>query len=152
MAEQDDPETVDAGASALKRTIRTARERQGITSDLQLASKAGVSYDTLMNWWSGRTTPRPAELKKVADVLDVRLVDLMDAYEGRDPEPPSLVDAIRELADEIRVLVYDLRLSRVQQEEGTAAILRALGVMAQSGRARPETPARSERAERVDKP
>jgi transcriptional regulator with XRE-family HTH domain len=67
-----------------------------------MAHRAQVSYDTLMNWYAGRTTPRPNELKKVADAIGVRLVDLMDAYEGREPEPPTLVDAIWALVDELR--------------------------------------------------
>jgi transcriptional regulator with XRE-family HTH domain len=92
-----------AGGPALKQAIHVARARAEITSDVQLALKAGVSYDTLMNWFSDRTTPRPAELKKVADALDVRLVELMDAWDGREPQPPELEDAIRELVAEIRL-------------------------------------------------
>ena len=114
---------MQSGGQALKRSIHMARERKGIPSDMQLARAAGISYDTLMNWYSGRTVPRPAELKKVADATGTTLVALMDAYEGRDPEPPTLVEAIREL-------VAEMRLSRAQQDEATVAMLHALGAMA----------------------
>lgn len=116
---------MDSGQQ-LKRTIHVMRERAGIPSDMQMAREAGVSYDTLMNWYSGRTVPRPAELKKVADAIGTSLVALMDAYEGRDPEPPTLVDAIREL-------IGEMRLSRAQQDEATLAILRALGAIVGGG-------------------
>ena len=88
--------------SGLKQAIHIARAKASITSDMQLALKAGVSYDTLMNWYSNRTTPRPAELKKVADAMGVRLVELMDAWDGRDPQPPELEEVLRELVTEIR--------------------------------------------------
>lgn len=104
-----------------------------MTSDTRLALAAGVSYDTLMNWFSGRTVPRPAELKRVGDAIDLRLVDLMDAYDGRDPSPPSLEASIAELVAELRVFVHEARLSRALQEESTAAILRALGAAGRPG-------------------
>lgn len=117
-----------AGGQALKTAVHVHREQAGITSDRQLSARAGVHYDTLMNWYAGRTLPRPAELKKVADVLGVRLVELMDVYEGRDPAPPELVEVIGELVVELRLMLSELRAGRVLQEESTAAILRALGV------------------------
>ena len=118
----------------LKRAIHVARTKVGITSDTQLALRAHVSYDTLMNWFSERTTPRPAEMKKIADVLGVRLVDLMDVWEGRDPEPPALEEVLHELVAEIRTSIYEERLSRIALEEATVAILRALGVSVQRAR------------------
>jgi len=99
------------GGAALKRAVHVARARAGITSDTQLAVQAGVHYDTLMNWYGDRTVPRPAELKKVADALGASYGDFMAVYEGRDPEPTPLVDAIAELINEIRaerVLLRDL--------------------------------------------
>jgi transcriptional regulator with XRE-family HTH domain len=108
----------------LKVAIHVARARAEppITSDMQLAVQAGIHYDTLMNWYSGRTLPRPGGLRQVADALGIRYSDLQDAYDGRDPEPPTLVEAIEALIDE-------LRLSRAQQDESTLAILRALGAL-----------------------
>jgi ribosome-binding protein aMBF1 (putative translation factor) len=93
---------MDKGGKALKRAIHVARARAGIASDMELSQRAGVHYDTLMNWYSGRTVPRPAEVRKVAEAVDIPLVVLMDAYEGRDPEPMVLQDAISELVGELR--------------------------------------------------
>ena len=86
----------------LKRTIRAARSRAGIKSDQELALEAGVHLQTLQNWMYGKTTPRPSELSKVAQALNVPMADLMAIYEGRDPEPAPLQDAIRELVEELR--------------------------------------------------
>lgn len=91
-----------SGGAALKQAIRTARARSAYNSDMALSVAAGVHYDTLMNWYADRTTPRPAEVRKVAAALQVPYADLMAAYEGRDPEPAPLQDAIRELVDELR--------------------------------------------------
>ncbi len=123
---------LEGGGAALKRAIHVGRARSGITSDTALAIRAGVHYDTLMNWYSGRTTPRPAELAKVARVLDVSLNDLLSAYEGRPLDPPPVQDAIRELVEE-------LRLSRAQQHESTMAILQAIAAVVPIARAREET-------------
>lgn len=100
----------------LKTAIHVAREKAGVPSDMQLSHRAGVSYDTLMNWYAGRTVPRPNELKKVADAAGTSLLSLMDAYEGRDPEPPTLVDAIQ-------ALVSELRASRMTQERLLEVVL-----------------------------
>ena len=134
----------------LKAAIHVARERAGITSDMQLARQASVSYDTLMNWYAERTTPRPAELKKVGDAIGVRLVELMDVWEGRDPQPPVLEERLSEVIDALHVLVRELRLSRHQQEESTEAILRALGAVARTGPGPRETPGGSGGGARAD--
>jgi transcriptional regulator with XRE-family HTH domain len=111
----------DAG-QRLKEAIHVARARARppVTSDRQLALRAGVHYDTLMNWYAGRTLPRGHGLRAVADVLGARYSDLQDAYDGRDPEPPTLVEAIQEL-------IAELREGRREQREATDAILRTLG-------------------------
>ena len=114
--------TSDTGGSALKKAIHLARARAGIVSDMELARRAQVSYDTFMNWYGDKTVPRPHEVKKVADVLGVRYSDLLAAYEGHDPEPPPLQDAIHELVEE-------MRLSRAQQHETAMAIMRTLAAL-----------------------
>ena len=97
---------------ALKRAIRSARSEAGIRSDQELALKAGVHIQTIQNWMYGKTTPRPSELEKVAQALDMSMADLMAIYEGRDPAPPALQDVMRELTDEIHQLVVEMREDR----------------------------------------
>lgn len=108
-----------SGGQALKRAIHVARAKADITSDIQLALQAQVSYDTLMNWYSDRTVPRGAELKKVAKALGMRYAELEAAYDGVDPEPPPLQDAIKELVVALRPLVE-------QATDGIEARLRAV--------------------------
>lgn len=93
------------GGQALKQAIHIARAKTDMTSDMELARRAHVSYDTLMNWYGNKTTPRPHEVKKVAEILDVSYGDLIAAWEGRETEPPALHEAIHELVEEIRALV-----------------------------------------------
>jgi len=111
------------GGPALKQAIRVARAKTPITSDMQLARAAGVHYDTLMNWYSDRTTPRPAEVRKVAAVLGVPYGDLLAAYDGRPLEPQPLQDAIRELVDE-------LRASRLANDQQIAQLVEAITELA----------------------
>lgn len=92
---------------------------------------AGVSYDTLMNWYADRTTPRPTEVRRVALALGARFADLMAAYDGTEPEPVPLQDAIREL-------VGELREQRAQQEVATLALLRAVNALMTRMGAEPE--------------
>lgn len=115
-----------SGGPALKQAIHVARARTGIVSDRQLAKAANVSYDTFMNWFGDKTVPRPHEVKKVADVLGVSYGDLIAAWEGRDPEPPELHEAIHEL-------VMEMRLGREQQHEELMTLLRALTAILSSG-------------------
>lgn len=110
------------GGQALKRAIHVARARAGIVSDMELSRRAGVSYDTFMNWYGDKTLPRGHEIKKVADTLGVPYGDLMAVWEGRDLEPPPLQDAIREL-------VIEMRLDRIALHESTDAILRGLAAL-----------------------
>lgn len=120
------------GGRSLKSVIHVQRARAGITSDVQLAGQAHVHYDTLMNWYSDRTVPRPAEVKKIASALRrgqlaqgipedkaVTFGDLMAAYEGLDVEPPSLTEAVLTLVDE-------LRRDRVERHEWERGLLEGL--------------------------
>lgn len=96
----------------LKRAIHVARARKGITSDAALSADSGIAYDTLYNWYSGRTTPRGHELRKLSLFLGVAFSELQAVYDGVDPEPPPLQDAVRDLVDTLRDLVLELRYTR----------------------------------------
>lgn len=99
----------------LKRAIHVARASKGMTSDMQLSVGSGVSYDTLYNWYSGRTTPRGAELRKMALFLGVPFSKLQAVYDGVEPEPLPLQDAVRDLVRSLDDLVAELRLTRAEQ-------------------------------------
>lgn len=96
----------------LKRAIHIARPAVGITSDVDLATRAGVHYDTLMNWYAGRTVPRPAAIRQIAEILDVSYGDLLAAYDGREPEAIPLERAVTDLIAEIRIALVDERHAR----------------------------------------
>lgn len=115
----------------LKRAIHVARAKAGITSDMQLSMRAGVSYDTFMNWYGGKTRPRGAELQRVATTLGVPYASLEAAYEGRDPEPQPLQDAVRDLTGAVRQLVAEIRDDRERGKDAAEAILRAAEALGQ---------------------
>jgi transcriptional regulator with XRE-family HTH domain len=117
------------GAAALKEAVHVGYVRAGYTSLMQLSIASGVSYDTFMNWFGGKTRPRGAELQRVAKTIDVPYADLEAAYEGREPEPPALVDAVAELTAVVRELVVEIREDRERGQDAAAAILRAAGAL-----------------------
>jgi transcriptional regulator with XRE-family HTH domain len=119
----------------LKRALRSARSQQGFKSDQALALAAGVHLQTLQNWMYGKTTPRPSELSKVAAVLEKPLDYFMAIYEGRDPEPPPLMQRLEELTAAVRDLVVEIREDR-EQAQGEArgrAAAEALRLFEDSG-------------------
>lgn len=101
-----------------------------------LARGAGVQRDTLYDWFTGKSTPETSTLTAVAQVLDVQMSSLLDAYQGRQPDltvlgpdgqvlgvaevkgqtgatlPPELLDQIEE------------RMRRAFREELVAALER----------------------------
>jgi transcriptional regulator with XRE-family HTH domain len=114
---------------ALKRAMRAARNQAGYESDSSLALDAGVHLQTLQNWMYGKTTPRPSELSKVARVLDRPMDYFMAIYEGREPEPKLLEDAVGELTAVVRELVAEIREERARGQDAAAAMLRAAAVL-----------------------
>jgi transcriptional regulator with XRE-family HTH domain len=103
----------------LKRALRAARSIRGFESDQELALAAGVHLQTLQNWMYGKTTPRPSELSKVAAALEKPLDYFMAIYEGREPEPPPLMQRLEELTLAIRDLVAEIREDR-ERAQGEA--------------------------------
>jgi len=123
-AELRQPSARDRG-QALRQAIHEARARAGIDSDTQLAIQADVHYDTLMNWYSGATVPRPAMVRKVAAVLDVPYGDLLAAYDGRPAAAVPLEKAVADLIVEIRSSVVDERRARAEMMRAITATLAA---------------------------
>ena len=82
-----------------------------------------------MNWFGDKTVPRGAELQKVARALGIGYSNLEAAYEGRDPEPQPLQDAIRDLVEAISALVGRLDVLTAGQATVAGEMMRALGVL-----------------------
>jgi transcriptional regulator with XRE-family HTH domain len=119
----DKTSSARAAGQRLKQAIHVARERAGITSDIDLSEQADVHYDTFMNWYSGKTTPRPFQVRKVADVLGVPYGDLLAAYDGREPAAVPLEQAVAQLIVEIRASVVDERRARADMMRTITAAL-----------------------------
>lgn len=110
---------------ALRQAIHEARPKVGIDSDADLALRAGVHYDTLMNWFRGATTPRPSAVRRVADVLKVPYGDLLAAWDLREPAAIPLEQAVSDLIVEIRLAMVDERHARAELMRAIASSLAA---------------------------
>lgn len=58
--------------------LRTVREMRGL-SQRELAAAVGVSQSAIAQIETGRTQPTLANLKKIAEALDVTICELVDA-------------------------------------------------------------------------
>ena len=114
----------------IRHEIHVARARNTeLTSDSALALAAGVHYDTLMNWYSGKTMPRPFHVRKVATILQVPYSELLAAYEGTAPPDQPLHVAVAELVAEIRSVVETEKRASVQRDRMIADALRAVAAV-----------------------
>jgi transcriptional regulator with XRE-family HTH domain len=72
----------------LEAAIKRALADSGLVrSVLELSRVTGIRPGTMYDWFSGRRVPRTDSLARVAAALDTPLARLLDAYEGRAPEP-----------------------------------------------------------------
>lgn len=58
------------------RVIKTIREHKGLTQ-MELANLSGLSRNTIINFESGRRSPRIVDLEKISQVLDVKIKDFL---------------------------------------------------------------------------
>lgn len=94
-----------AAGERLKRYMLDRMAEQGVSTLVELADLAPVSYDTLHAWFRGRP-PAPGAGGRVAVVLGVTYSELLAAYEGvaaqgryvRDDELERLMTAAAEAA------------------------------------------------------
>jgi transcriptional regulator with XRE-family HTH domain len=122
---EDQQDSPRSRGQRLRQAIHEARASKGIDSDYQLSIVAGIHYDTLMNWFSGATVPRPAAVRKVAAALDVPYGDLLATYEGREPARIPLEQAVADLIVEIRAAVVEDRRARAEMMRAITATLAA---------------------------
>jgi len=61
------------------KTIKALRDKKGWTQ-LELATKIGVTPSTIYNWERGKFVPRVGQLRELAQVLGVRMdeIDLIE--------------------------------------------------------------------------
>ncbi len=65
------------------KTIRTLREERGWTQ-LELASRLGVTPVTIYNWERGRTEPRVSQFRQLARLFGVSMDDIALEEEDRE--------------------------------------------------------------------
>ena len=57
--------------------IREWRKKRGLTQE-ELAFKVGIHMNTLLRWEYGTREPKASELKKLAEILDCSVQELLD--------------------------------------------------------------------------
>lgn len=89
----------DAGA----RLRRAIEEGIGRSTDVRsisaLCRVARINRNTIYAWFTGKAVPSSQLLSRVAHALDMSLMDLVAAWEGRYPEPTE--ELVRELIDRL---------------------------------------------------
>jgi hypothetical protein len=128
---------VPSGGPALKRRIHVARAEAGIPSDRELARRAEVRYQTLMDWYADRTRPTTGPLSRIATELTLPVADLWAAWEGDEasaskPDDRALVDAIEaqtvaitaqaSALSELAQAIQDARSEQRGMNEGLVAV------------------------------
>jgi len=70
------------------KNLKTIREEAGITQQ-ELANKAGLSRNTIVNFEKGRRLPRVDDLKRIATALGVTPSVLMQSLDDSNPQEPA---------------------------------------------------------------
>lgn len=97
---QGNQSAVDRG-KRFKDAVYAKAAEKSIHTDVALAREAGVSENTLRNWWQGKGLEL-GTLVAVAGTIDTTVFDLLDAWQGGPtPRPPTLAEAISALATEL---------------------------------------------------
>lgn len=104
-----------------------------------LAKSAGVQRDTLYDWFTGKSAPETSTLTAVAQVLDVQMSSLLDAYQGRQPDitvlgPDGRVVAAAEVKGQTVTLTMD-DLRRITEEAAELAVRKVLAEVEEVRRA-----------------
>lgn len=93
-----------------------------VHSPAELIRAAKLHPNTLYDLFNGVTdNPGPRTIAALARVLEVPVSDLWAVWEGREVEPPPLVDVLRELAPDLHELVI---LLRAQADDAVLAAVR----------------------------
>lgn len=114
----------------LAKRIRSMREQSGWSRN-QLARLVGVSPDSIHKWETGEREPRGANLVALADAFECEAKELVsDSWERQLPDGPALkvrdlLDALRGLADEDKLSVFEKRFAEIerQRKEHVRAVL-----------------------------
>lgn len=75
-------------------------QKFGVTA-YKVSKETGVTQTSLSNWKTGRSTPSPGTLQKIADFFDVSLDYLMTGKEKDGGETYYLNEDTKEIAQEI---------------------------------------------------
>jgi transcriptional regulator with XRE-family HTH domain len=107
--------------------LRAARRSAGLTQK-QLAAELGVESITVSRWERGVTAPSLSRLRRIAEITETTVSDLVRAHDAASAETVELA-ALREELAETRALVDRVartldRLTRPRSDPGSASAFR----------------------------
>lgn len=116
---------VDQGSGGVGARLRTARRAAGLTQK-QLAQELGVESITVSRWERGVTTPSLPRLRRIAEVTQTTVSDLVRAPDAVTAHAAELA-ALREELAETRELVDRVArtLERLARPRSAAGSLQA---------------------------
>ena len=85
--------SIDYSGAVFAKRLASVRSDLGLSQD-ELASKVGVSKDTIMNWERGSNTPRLDTACRLADVLQCAIDDLVKPFPATRSGLVSLPDIV----------------------------------------------------------
>ena len=88
--------------------IKAARKRAGLTQK-ELGEKLGIAYQTLAQWETGARKPKAETLRRIADALDVTMMDLDERFAWQPDNEIRIIEPQEdELREEVKALTYSL--------------------------------------------
>lgn len=136
-------ETVtDEPGPRLERFIRTALANHATVHNItELSAATRLQRNTFYDWFKRRddpmaATPSPESAMLVCRALDVPLAHFWDAWQGREPEPSSIEEALRRHTDAVETQNGLLRVLMSALHDGALSVTLALTPSDEEGRAR----------------
>lgn len=86
-----------AAGRRLRRYLKEGMASAGIETFTELGEKSGVGRDTLQAWMRGARPPSSAAGQKIARTIHSTYVEMMRAWEGKDPDgydPERVIEAL----------------------------------------------------------
>lgn len=97
--------------------IKDARKRAGLTQK-ELGERLGIAYQTLAQWENDLRKPKHETLQRIADALDVAIIDLDERFAYQPKREITIVDeeedAEREKAQQLCYSLGTVGLKKVQ--------------------------------------
>lgn len=117
--------------------VRKAMDEAELSTLAELYRASGVAASTWSGWFRGVSAPRRNSMVLAGQALNKTPEQLLAAWDGERPHKARratettdpLVNALRDQTAEMARLTAELALGRIDQQEATDALLRAMATL-----------------------